>query len=157
MLFTGILMVGGGITLEWWQGTKADNVVDSWRIQLLQAIEPKSLSEKDQTDITNACKALAKGVRVRVTMTMGPQGLSLGLTLWRALKDAGFDMDDPVFTHSLEYEVGFAAPLEYSIPLTCLTSAIGKRVGQMGVTRTMPNGSPIEIIVGERELGKLPQ
>jgi hypothetical protein len=45
MVFIGVVMVGGGITIEIWQGGKADDVSDQIRIQLeteLVEVQPRS-------------------------------------------------------------------------------------------------------------------
>jgi hypothetical protein len=80
------LSVFAGIFLEIWYGTKVDDINKQWRIQLLAAIRPRSLGEADRKEIADACRKFAGDVPVQVIRTNGPQGLSLGLDIWFALK-----------------------------------------------------------------------
>jgi hypothetical protein len=150
-------MVALGVILERWQGQKADDVADHMRLQLLAAIAPRSLSESDRKAIADACRSVANRLPVQVVMTRGPQGTALGIQIWSALKDGGFDVGVPEFTDALRYEVNVSGPLNHPAALNCVSNALGKKLPIWGLLGVLPNNSPILITVGERLMGKLPE
>jgi hypothetical protein len=123
--------------------------------EIVTAIAPRSLSDEDQKDITDACRPFARpNIRV-VVVTSSGYGTSLGIQIWNALKNAGF-MVELQPTGRIWYEVGISGPLEESEALNAISKAVVKKLVIMGVIGITPPGSPITITVGERLIGKLP-
>jgi hypothetical protein len=123
--------------------------------EIVTAIAPRSLSDEDQKDITDACRPFARPNIKVVVVTSSGYGTSLGIQIWNALKNAGF-MVELQPTGRMWYEVSISGPLEESEALTAISTAVGKKLPIMGVLGISQPGSPITITVGERLIGKLP-
>jgi hypothetical protein len=54
MLFAGVVLVGGGIALEWTQGTAADDVADQMRANIEEYLTPRWFMSQREYDIIGA-------------------------------------------------------------------------------------------------------
>ncbi len=122
------------------------------------ALQPRSLSQLQIREITEACRPFAKpGVKVLVLTTLGP-GLSLGLQIWKALHDAGFDVGIDQTTEAL-VEITVGGPPEADpLFLTAIENALRSQLLVVDPLRTVyPRGSPVTITVGAKLVAQLPQ
>jgi hypothetical protein len=61
LIFVGLILVGGGIALEWWQGTKADNTADRIRvIQQARIADAEDRATEAQHEVTQSNILIAR-------------------------------------------------------------------------------------------------
>jgi hypothetical protein len=124
------------------------------RVQLEAAIAPRLLTMKQQKEIVDICRSVAKPTTRIVVETSFTN--TLGFQILGALREAGFSVDLE-WTNRALHEVSMGGPLEYADALTCIGAALAGKVTIIGTMGILPSGSPIRITVGERVLGQLPK
>lgn len=120
---------------------------------LLEWLTPRTLTKKEQSDLTSALRPLAKGPSAGAPILIfANYDSGLYIPVWNSLKDAGFTNAEFQNTwNSLPYGMQMSAPIRYAdlgekISGVLLRSKIGPMTALFGV---LPDNQPITILLGD--------
>jgi hypothetical protein len=123
--------------------------------KLIATLNGRTLTERQRKEIADEIRPFAKpGIKVSVVTTSG-YGMILGIFVWNALRDGGFETAGPQQRTDVWYEINIGGPLEHWDAVVAISKALGKRLPIWGATAILPPGSPITIYVGEKWTGRL--